>query len=64
MGRLEPAGDGCVLLGSTSNPRMYAEEWLPRVPCGFRVEGGPELRSAMAALAARLAASVEDEPPR
>jgi hypothetical protein len=64
MGRLEPAGDGCVLVGSTSNPRMYVEEWLPRVPFGFRVEGGPELRSAMAALVTRLAGSVEVEPPR
>ena len=61
MGRLEPLDDGCVLVGSTSNPAMYAEEWLPRVPFRFRIEGGPELRAAMAALVARLAESIEDE---
>ncbi|AVT37846.1 YafY family protein [Plantactinospora sp. BB1] len=58
MGRLEPAGAGCVLVGSTSNPAMYAEEWLPSVPFAFRVEGGPELRAAVAAVAARLGAAV------
>ncbi|GAA2586422.1 helix-turn-helix transcriptional regulator [Streptomyces lienomycini] len=26
MGRLEPLGDGCVLVGSTRNPDMYAQE--------------------------------------
>ena len=50
MGRLEASGSGCVLVGSTSNPTMYAQEWLARLPLGFRVEGGPELRSAMATL--------------
>jgi predicted DNA-binding transcriptional regulator YafY len=54
MGRLEPAGDGCVLVGSTSNPAMYAQEWLSTVPLTFRVEGGAELRAAVAALAARM----------
>jgi predicted DNA-binding transcriptional regulator YafY len=58
MGRLEPLGDGCVLIGSTSNPTMYAEEWLPNVPFPFRVEGGPELRAKVAALAQRLADAV------
>ena len=58
MGRLEEYGDGCVLLGSTSNPTMYAQEWLPRVPFRFRVEGGPELRDAVAALAERLTAAL------
>ncbi|RYP88619.1 WYL domain-containing protein [Nocardioides guangzhouensis] len=61
MGRLEEADEGCVLVGSTSNPQMYAEEWLPRVPFPFRIEGGPELRSAMAALVARLAESIEGD---
>jgi predicted DNA-binding transcriptional regulator YafY len=60
MGRLEAAGEGCVLIGSTSNPAMYAQEWLPRVPVAFRVEGGEELRAAVAALAARFAAAVAD----
>jgi predicted DNA-binding transcriptional regulator YafY len=54
MGRLEPAADGCVLTGSTSNPAMYAQEWLASVPFAFRVEGGDELRAAVATLAARL----------
>jgi hypothetical protein len=59
MGRLEPHDDGCVLVGSTSNPLMYAQEWLAALPFHFRVEGGPELRSAMATLTQRLAASLE-----
>jgi predicted DNA-binding transcriptional regulator YafY len=64
MGRLEPLGNGCVLVGSTSNPAMYANEWLAGVPLPFRVEGGPELRAAVAALASRLAAAVRNHPPR
>ncbi|WP_259464906.1 YafY family protein [Streptomyces sp. TLI_171] len=60
MGRLEPAGQRCVLIGSTRNPAMYAGEWLAAVPFPFRVEGGPELRSAVAALAARLTAAAAD----
>ena len=62
MGRLEPAGDGCVLVGSTSNPAMYAQEWLAGVPFAFRVEGGEELRAAVAAVAARFAAALRDPP--
>jgi predicted DNA-binding transcriptional regulator YafY len=58
MGRLEPSGDGCVLVGSTSNPAMYAQEWLATSPFAFRVEGGPELREAMATLASRFAAAL------
>jgi predicted DNA-binding transcriptional regulator YafY len=58
MGRLTPFGDGCVLVGSTSNPSMYAQEWLPAVPYPFRVEGGPELRAAMADLVERLTAAL------
>ena len=56
MGRLEPAADGagCVLVGTTGNPAMYAGEWLAAVPLPFRVEGGPELRAAVAALTGRL----------
>jgi predicted DNA-binding transcriptional regulator YafY len=53
MGRLEPSGDQCVLVGSTRNPTMYAQEWLPGIPFAFRVEGGAELRDAVATLAAR-----------
>lgn len=62
MGRLEPLADGCVLVGSTSNPAMYAQEWLACIPFAFRVEGGPELRDAMTALANRFAAALTDPP--
>ncbi|MFI0508443.1 helix-turn-helix transcriptional regulator [Streptomyces sp. WSLK1-5] len=62
MGRLEPSGEGCVLVGSTRNPTMYAQEWLAQLPHAFRVEGGPELRAAMRALATRFSAAVTDEP--
>ena len=62
MGRLEPSGDGCLLVGSTSNPAMYAQEWLASVPFAFRVEGGPELRVAVATLASRFAAALADQP--
>ncbi|WP_431035917.1 helix-turn-helix transcriptional regulator [Streptomyces sp. P6-2-1] len=56
MGRVEALDDtSCVLVGSTRNPGMYAREWLARVPYGFRVEGGEELRAEVAALAARFA---------
>jgi predicted DNA-binding transcriptional regulator YafY len=58
MGRLQAAGDGCVLVGSTRNPTMYANEWLARLPFAFRVEGGPELHVAVGALAARFTAAV------
>ncbi|MGX1274478.1 hypothetical protein RKD18_007672 [Streptomyces phaeoluteigriseus] len=60
MGRLEPRGDGCALIGSTRNPAMYAQEWLARVPLAFRIECGQELRAAVASLAARLTAAVAD----
>jgi predicted DNA-binding transcriptional regulator YafY len=62
MGRLEAHASGCVLVGSTSNPTMYAQEWLATVPLAFRVEGGDELRAAVAALASRCAAAVADQP--
>lgn len=58
MGRLLAHPRGSVLVGSTDNPQMYAEEWLATIPFPFRVEGGDELRGAVAALAARCAAAV------
>ncbi|HTJ71052.1 MAG TPA: WYL domain-containing protein [Actinospica sp.] len=58
MGRLTPSEDGCVLVGSTRNPTMYAQEWLANIPLDFRVEGGPELREAVTRVAARLTAAV------
>jgi hypothetical protein len=33
---------------------MYAGEWLAAIPIRFHVEGGPELRAAVAAVAERL----------
>jgi predicted DNA-binding transcriptional regulator YafY len=63
MGRLEPSGDGCVLVGSTRNPAMYAQEWLASVPFAFRVDGGPELRAAVATVASRFAASLTEARP-
>ncbi len=62
MGRLGPWGDGCVLVGSTNNPAMYAQEWLASVPFDFRVEGGQELRAAVATVASRFAAALADQP--
>ncbi|MFJ3208444.1 helix-turn-helix transcriptional regulator [Streptomyces flaveolus] len=61
MGRLEPSGNGCVLVGSTRNPEMYAQEWLARMPFAFRVDGGEELRAAVATLAARFTAAAAKE---
>jgi predicted DNA-binding transcriptional regulator YafY len=60
MGRLEETGDGqrCILTGTTSNPSMYAGEWLAAIPIPFHVEGGPELRAAVAAVTARLTAAL------
>lgn len=61
MGRLETLDDGrCVVVGSTNNPAMYAGEWLAAIPLSFEVEGGPELRAAVADVAARMAASLSD----
>jgi predicted DNA-binding transcriptional regulator YafY len=64
MGRLRPGDDGtrCVLTGTTSNPAMYAGEWLAAIPIPFHVQGGPELRAAVAAVTARLTAALD--PPR
>jgi predicted DNA-binding transcriptional regulator YafY len=66
MGRLSETGDGarCVLTGTTSNPAMYAGEWLAAIPITFHVEGGPELRAAVAALTARLTAALDVQPDR
>jgi predicted DNA-binding transcriptional regulator YafY len=61
MGRLAPSGTGCVLVGSTRNPAMYAQEWLASVPFAFRVEAGPELRAAVASVASRFAAALQSQ---
>lgn len=62
MGSLEPLGTCCVLAGSTRNPAMYAQEWLAAVPFAFRVEGGEELRAAVAAVGARFTAAAATVP--
>jgi predicted DNA-binding transcriptional regulator YafY len=62
MGRLETHANGCLLVGSTSNPAAYAQEWLAAIPCAFHVEGGDELRAAVATLASRCAAAVAGFP--
>ncbi|SDD79193.1 helix-turn-helix transcriptional regulator [Auraticoccus monumenti] len=66
MGRLEPDGESaCLLTGTTSDPRMYAGEWLAAIPHPFVVEGGTELVAAVGALAERLTAAVAGHvPPR
>lgn len=63
MGRLEPHDAGCVLIGTTSDPGMYAREWLSLIPFPFRVEGGDELRAAVAEVARQFAAALGEEEP-
>lgn len=58
MGRLREHPSGCVLVGQTNNPLMYAQEWLAAIPLPYRIEGGDELRSAMASLARRCTAAL------
>lgn len=61
MGRLERLPDDRTrLVGSTSNPQMFAE-WLAAVPVPFQVVGGPELREAVVATGQRLLDAVS--PP-
>jgi predicted DNA-binding transcriptional regulator YafY len=64
MGRLERIDGGaqCVLTGTTGNPAMYAGEWLAAIPIRFHVEGGPELRAAVAAVTERLTAALGAAP--
>jgi len=59
MGQLQPLGeDRCVVVGSTSNPVMYAGEWLAGMPFEITVEGGEELRRAVTELSQRMARAV------
>ena len=46
----------------TSNPAMYAGEWLAAIPIRFHVQGGPELRAAVAAVAERMTAALGAAP--
>jgi predicted DNA-binding transcriptional regulator YafY len=59
MGQLAQLAERCVLTGSTSNPQMYAQEFLSLVPFPFRVEAGTELRDAVAEVARRFTAAVD-----
>lgn len=61
MGQLVALDGGarCELRGGTSNPTMYASEWLARIPHPFRVIGGPQLHAAVSQVAARMSAAVE-----
>jgi hypothetical protein len=54
----------CVLIGSTRNPAMYAQEWLTTIPFPFQVEAGDELRAAVAEVAARFTAASAGTPNR
>jgi hypothetical protein len=64
MGRLSSIDDDarCVLTGTTSNPAMYAGEWLAAIPIPFYVAGGPELRAAVMAVTERLTAALGAAP--
>lgn len=64
MGHLEPHEAGCVLIGTTSSPGMYAREWLSVIPFPFRVEGGDELRASVAEVVAQFTAALADEGAR
>ena len=60
MGRLEALDEHrCLVVGTTSNPTMFAGEWLAGMPFEFTVEGGPELRAAVTNVSARLARAVQ-----
>lgn len=57
LGRLEAQADGTTrLVGSTSEPTMYAQG-LAGCPAPFRVLAGDEVRAALLALAERLTAA-------
>ena len=64
LGRLEPLDNGarCLLVGSTNDPEAYVGERLARVPYPFRVEGGPELREAVATMAKRFTDALVRSP--
>ena len=49
------------LVGSTRNPRSYAEQ-LTMLPGDFRIEEGEEVGATLASLAARLSRAAERSP--
>ena len=59
VGRLEPTGsEGSRLVGSTSNPKWYAEQ-LAAIPAAYRIVRGPEVQEAVRVLGQRLLAAAE-----
>jgi predicted DNA-binding transcriptional regulator YafY len=59
FGRLEALGERRTrLIATTDEPEWYAAQ-LAAQPFGFRVVGGPQLRTAVDALADRLRSAVE-----
>jgi predicted DNA-binding transcriptional regulator YafY len=59
LGRLEPVDATTTrLVGSTSNPRWYAER-LAAIPASYRIVQCPELRDATRVIAQRLIAASE-----
>lgn len=59
LGQVEPIDDGrCRLVGTTSNPRWYAEQ-LATLPVPFRAAGGDELRACVREVAEQLLASLD-----
>ena len=59
LGRLEPADAGTTrLVGSTSNPRWYAEQ-LAATPASYRIVRCPELQEAARVIGQRLLAASE-----
>ena len=59
VGRLEPVGpESSRLVGSTSNPKWYAEQ-LTAIPASYRIMRGPEVQQAARVLGQRLLAAGE-----
>lgn len=59
LGRLEATGDATTrLVGTTSNPRWYAEQ-LAALPADFRVLGGPELVACTRDVGRRILAATD-----
>ncbi len=57
LGRLEAVDEASTrLVGSTSNPRWYAEQ-LAAAPAPYRIVSGPEVRAAARAVGERLLAA-------
>jgi predicted DNA-binding transcriptional regulator YafY len=63
LGRLEPLDAGTArLVGSTSNPKWYAEQ-LAAIPASYRIVKCPELQEAARVLGQRLLAAGERQAP-